>query len=144
MLTIEARAIGRRRPLIPRWDIPLPPAPTGPAEPLTLRALITRIVLEEVAAYRSRQAERRLLRVLSDAQIADAAAKGRVIPGPRDIPPGVDVDESTAVGTALQAFEDALFLVFIDGREHRDLDEQVFPGPDSTITFVRLVALAGA
>lgn len=49
-----------------------------------------------------------------------------------------------AIGTALRAFEDGLYLVILDGKEQRDLDEQVFPGPDSHVTFLRLVMLAGA
>ncbi len=142
MLTIDARAPGRRRPLIPQWQIPLPPDPTGRGEPLTLRALISRIVLAEVAAFRDRQATRNLVRVLSAAEIDEGAATGRVDAGGRTL--HQVVDDGAAVGTALQAFEDGLYLVLIDGREQRDLDEQVFPGPDSHVTFLRLVMLAGA
>ncbi|HSL34673.1 MAG TPA: hypothetical protein VK871_13540 [Candidatus Limnocylindrales bacterium] len=54
------------------------------------------------------------------------------------------MDEGQAIGTALQAFEDGLYLVILDGREQRDLDEQVFPKPDSHLTFLRLVMLSGA
>jgi hypothetical protein len=48
-----------------------------------------------------------------------------------------------AVGTAIEAFEDGLFLVLVDGRQQTDLDAQVFVAADSTVTFVRLVALSG-
>jgi hypothetical protein len=142
VLTIEARAAGKRRALIPNWQIPLPPEATGRAEPLTLRSLISRIVRAEVEAFRGRQEERRLARVLSEPLIADSAARGKVDPGGREL--DQQVNPEMAVATALQAFEDQLYLVLIDGREHRDLDEQVFPGPDSTITFLRLVMLSGA
>lgn len=142
MLTIEARVAGKRRALIPKWQIPLPPERTGRSEPLTLRSLIARIVRAEVEGFRERQAERRLVRVLSEPLIAEGASRGKVDPGGRALDQHVDPD--VAVGTALQAFEDQLYLVLIDGREHRDLDEQVFPGPDSTVTFLRLVMLSGA
>jgi len=142
MVTIHVRAPGRRRPLIPQWQIPLPPAASDRAEPLTLRALITRIVADEVAAFRARQADRRLVHVLTAGEIADGVARGRVDPGGRAL--DQEVDEGRAAGTALQAFEDGLFLVLIDGREQRALDEQIFLGPDSTVTFLRLVMLAGA
>jgi hypothetical protein len=33
--------------------------------------------------------------------------------------------------------------VILDGREQRNLDEQIFPSPDSHVTFLRLVMLAG-
>ena len=56
-------------------------------------------------------------------------------------PGTVDVEE--AVGTALQAFEDGLFLVVLDETELRDLDAQVFVQADSRLTFVRLTLLAG-
>jgi hypothetical protein len=142
LLTIDARAPGRRRPLIPQWQIPLPPDPTGRGEPLTLRVLISRIVAAEVAAFRERQEGRTLLRVLSAREIDEGAARGRIDSGGREL--HQEVSDSAAVGIALQAFEDGLYLVILDGREQRDLDEQIFPGPDSHVTFLRLVMLAGA
>jgi len=57
---------------------------------------------------------------------------------------GQNVDEEQAVGAALQAFEDGLYLVVLDGAEQRDLDKQVFLHADSRITFVRLAMLSGA
>ena len=42
------------------------------------------------------------------------------------------------------SFQDGLYLVLLDGREQRNLDEQIFLGPDSHVTFLRLTALAGA
>jgi hypothetical protein len=142
MVTIDVRAPGRRRPLIPQWQIPLPPDPNGRAEPLTLRALISRIVAEEVEAFRHRQDERRLVHVLTGDEIGEGVARGRIDPGGRTLHQVVDTGQS--VGVALQAFEDGLYLVLLDGREQRDLDEQVFLGPDSHVTFLRLVMLAGA
>lgn len=47
------------------------------------------------------------------------------------------------MATALEAFEDGLYLVVVDEREQRSLDAQVFLQPDSTVAFVRLVMLAG-
>lgn len=142
MVTIDVRAPGRRRPLIPQWQIPLPPDPSGRAEPLTLRALISRIVGEEVEAFRHRQDERRLVHVLTTDEIERGTARGKVDPGGRTLDQVVDTGQ--AVGVALQAFEDGLYLVLLDGREQRDLDEQIFLGPDSHVTFLRLVLLAGA
>ena len=142
MVTIETRAVGRRRPLLPSWQLPTPPEPAAREEPLTLRALITRIVHEEVAAFRQRQADRRFVRVLSERQLSEGALAGRIDPAAHD---HVDkVDAGAAVATALVGFEDGLYLVVIDGKEHRDLDEQVFLGPDTVVTFLRLVMLSGA
>jgi hypothetical protein len=141
MVTIEARATGRRRPVIPRWQIPLPPEFTGAGTPRTLRELIAAIVEEEVRAFRERQVERRLVRVLSESEIEAQAQRGRIDSGGRTLKQ--EVDEGVAVGVALQGFEDGLYLVLIDERQQRDLDEQVFLAPDSTVTFLRLVPLVG-
>ena len=142
MVTIETRAVGSRRPLLPSWKLPTPPEPSRREEPLTLRALITRIVHEEVAAFRQRQADRRFVRVLSERQLSEGALSGRIDPAAHA---HVDkVDAGAAVATALVGFEDGLYLVVIDGKEHRDLDEQVFLGPDTVVTFLRLVMLSGA
>jgi hypothetical protein len=141
-MTIETRAVGRRRPLLPSWQLPTPPEPAAREEPLTLRALITRIVHEEVAAFRQRQADRRFVRVLSEHQLSEGALAGRIDPAAHG---NVDkIDAGAAVATALVGFEDGLYLVVIDGTEHRDLDEQVVLGPDTVVTFLRLVMLSGA
>ena len=140
-LVISGRSLGRKpKPLFDDFSIPFPPG-VGDGG-LTLRELITRIVIAEVEAFRNRQETRRLTRVMSASQIDEAAAKGKIDAGPSDL--NQKVDEGDAVATALQAFEDGLYLVIIDGNEQRDLDAQVFIQPDSKITFVRLVFLAGA
>ncbi len=61
--------------------------------------------------------------------------------GGRDLDQKVDVNE--AIATALEAFEDGLYLVIVDGQEQRSLDGQVFLNADSKIAFVRLTMLAG-
>jgi hypothetical protein len=142
VVTIETRAVGRRRPLLPSWQLPTPPEPAAREEPLTLRALITRIVHEEVAAFRRRQADRRFVRVLSERQLSEGALAGRIDPAAHDHADKVDV--AAAIATALVGFEDGLYLVVIDGTEHRDLDAQVVLGPDTVVTFLRLVMLSGA
>ncbi|PWU20003.1 MAG: hypothetical protein C5B50_04965 [Verrucomicrobia bacterium] len=140
-LTLSARVAGRRRPLVPDWQMPWPPDEAG-GEGLTLRELITRIVREEVQAFEKRQEERKLVRILTETQIESGLEKGRVDSGGRNLHQKVDAD--AAAGTALQAFEDGLYLVFLDDEEQRDLDKQVFLQHDSKLTFVRLALLAGA
>lgn len=101
--------------------MPLPPSPSS--ETLTLRRFIERVVREEVAAFRERQAERRFARALSAGQIAVSAAHGKVDMGGRDLQQEVDPDQ--AVRDALLAFTDGLYLVLIDGRQQ---PSQVFDG----------------
>lgn len=145
MLTISGKALGHRRPLFADWAVPPPPRPGSDDDAgdsgLTLRDLIEHVVRAEIAAFQDRQQARRLDRVLTARQIADGEARGRVAPEGRDLHQTINIEES--VGAALQAFEDGLYLVIVDGAEHRDLDAQVFLTPDSRITFLRLVMLAG-
>jgi hypothetical protein len=141
MITIQGKALGQRRSLFADWSIPLPPEAGGGDGSFALRDLIARVVRAEVVAFRDRQEERRLVRVLSAAEIAQGAARGKVDMGGRNL--DQEVDEEQAVGAALQAFEDGIYLVAVDGRELRDLDQAVYLTQDSQVTFIRLALLAG-
>lgn len=141
-LIISGRAVGSRTPLFADWSIPLTPDDFGGGEGITLRTLIGQVVRAEVEAYEQRREARRLDAVLSREQIERGAAGGKVAPEAREVTPAPPVDG--AIGAALLAFEDGLYLVAIDGREIRDLDSQVYITPDSRVTFIRLVFLAGA
>ena len=138
MLTIERRTT-RSRGAGPSFQAPLP---DGAADGgLTLRELIALAVRAELAAYSERRSEKTFAQVLTEERLAQGLASGRVDSGERHAPRPPSPDE--AVTTALAAFEDGLFLVIVDGRQESELDAQVFVGPDSTLTFLRLVALAG-
>ena len=138
-LTISTRVVGRRLPAMPDFPVMLPARPARPT--LTLRDLLTLLVVREVEAFHERQEERRLAQVLSPAAIAQGAARGKIDPGERD--PGPSVDVAAAVATALQAFEDGFYFVFIDDVQRQSLDETVTVGDDSRLLFVRLTPLAG-
>ena len=141
-MIISGRSLGSRRPLFADWSIPIPPDDFGGGEGLTLRDLITKVVLAEVEAFEQRREARRLDRVLTREQIERGSEAGKISPEGRESPPAPPPAE--AVDTALQAFEDGLYLVAIDGVEQRDLDATVFVTADSRVTFIRLVFLAGA
>ncbi|HMA36553.1 MAG TPA: hypothetical protein VKY74_19010 [Chloroflexia bacterium] len=138
-LTVKGKILGQTRPPFPDWPIPLPPPDPGAA--FTLRDLISRVVREEVAAFHLRQEERRLPRVLSPDQLAAAAAGGKVDLGGHDLAQAVDVE--AAVATALQAFEDRFYFVFLDGTHQQELDGAIALRANSELTFLRLVPLAG-
>ncbi|SRR6266550_1424061 len=143
-MLIETRLLGRKRRPLDGWTVPTPPGTweRGEGEGLTLRELISRVVREEVRAFERRAQARRLLRVLSESEITEAAARGKVDSGGRTLDQPVEAE--AAVGAALQGFEDGLYLVILDGAEQRELDHQVFPKPDSKMVFLRLTFLAGA
>lgn len=139
-VAVEAKVVGQKRPLITDYRLPLPPELTGSGR-MTLRDLITCIVIEEVDAFRQRQEERRLAQVLSPQDIEQGAKRGKIDSGERDLLQ--EVDDDAAVATALQAYEDGLYFVFLDDVQQEALDQTIFVGEDSRVMFVRLVALAG-
>lgn len=137
-LLVEAKLIGQRRPVFSGWRIEIP---ERSGDHLRLRDVITRTVLAEVDAFQKRQQERRLARVLSPSEIEAGRIQGKIDSGERDLQQKVDPEASVA--NALQAFEDGLYYVFIDGVQQTGLDSEVFLKPESQVTFLRLVALAG-
>src|SRR5206468_4016544 len=77
-MLIETRILGRKRRPLDGWTVPTPPG-TGDEQDgdgLTLRELIGRVVRQEVRAFERRAEARRLLRVLSESEITEAAARG--------------------------------------------------------------------
>jgi hypothetical protein len=140
-ITVAGKQLGSRKPLFPDQGFPYPPDYQRSSGRTTLRDLITRIVLEEIAAFRQRAEERRLLRALTATEIARGVETGKIDSGGREL--DQNVDEDTAITTALQAFEDGLYYVFIDNKQYQELDAPIVVGPTSTVTFIRLVALAG-
>ena len=140
-LVVSTRTLGRRKPVLDDFSVP-PPALGDGGGDFRLRDLIEHVVRHEVDEFKRRQRSRRFDRVLTDKQIAEAAARGKVDPASKDFQQEVDVD--SAVAGALQAFEDGLYLVIVDELERRSLDEQVYVTPDSQLVFIRLTFLAGA
>lgn len=142
MIRVTGRSVGSRRPLFADWAVPPPPRPDAGDGGLSLRELIEHVVRFEVAAFEERRESRRLDRVFSAAEIERGEAAGRIAPEGRGN--SARVDTEAAIAAALQAFEDGLYLIVIDEREYRSLDEAVFLSDDSRMTFLRLVFLAGA
>ena len=142
MPTIVGKALGQKKPLFADFSIPLPPDIREGEGGLTLGKLIERIVRQQVAGFRQRQESRKLLRVFTARQIAEGVERGKIESGGSEVEPQ-QVDEEEAVATALQAYEDGLYLVVIDGQQPRSLEQEVFVSSESKITFVRLTLLAG-
>jgi hypothetical protein len=140
-MLIETRLLGRKGRPLDGWSVPVGEDGAG-GDGLTLRELITRVVRAEVSAFERRERARRLVRVLSEREIADGARAGKVDPGGRA--PTGPVDVHAAVGAALQGFEDGLYLVLLDGQEQHDLDAQVYVTAATRMVFLRLTFLAGA
>lgn len=136
---VEGKMLGGRRPLFPEFSVT---CPAGWREgSVTLQDLITTVVRHEVTAFRERQEERRFITTLTRKQIETGVQRGKVDMGGRDL--DQTVDENQAIHTAIQAFEDGLYFVFVDDEQITNLDTSLTITSDSRVTFVRLVALAG-
>ena len=141
MLTISGKALGQRKPLFADFSVPIPDAGKS-GSTITLRELIAHIVRHEVAAFKERQEDKRLLKALTAKQIQEGLQKGKVDMGGHEEAVQT-VDPDAAVATALEAFRDGLFLAIIDGEERTELDAPVQLAETSQVAFVRLTMLAG-
>lgn len=141
MLKVSGQALGRKKPLFADFSVP-PPAEIRDDGSVTLRDLIESTVRHEVRAFQKRQEDRQFIRVLTEREIVDGEAKGKIESGGSDTPVQ-EVNEDEAIATAIQAFEDGIYLVSVDDEERRDLDESIFLNEASRMTFIRLTLLAG-
>ncbi len=140
MLTVSAKALGRKKPLFEDFSVALPDA-IAAGQSVTLRDLIGHVVRAEVAAFKQRQTERRLFKALTARQIDGGLAAGKVQAGGSELQQHVDPEQ--AVATAVEAFADGLFLVVIDEKEVKELESEVPLTAASRLTFIRLTMLAG-
>lgn len=109
---------------------------------LSLDQLFERLVARELAAANARRAESALLQILTPAALALGVSSGRYGREPRAA--GQLPSVETALHRALEAFDDGLFLVFIDGTQVLDRATVHSFRPDTELRLVRLVALTGA
>ncbi|MGR2751901.1 hypothetical protein [Agromyces arachidis] len=112
-----------------------------PSGPSTLRQVIEILVRHELAGYTRRRGASQTLRVLTPADLATGVDRGSYGRERRSTPPAPPFD--VALARAVEAFEDELYFVFLDGRKVDGLDLPLEIGPESTLRLVRLVALAG-
>lgn len=110
-------------------------------EAVSLRDVLIELVRHEIAAYERRRAASRALQVLTPADLARGVATGVYGREARAVPAAPS--EDVAVERALEAFEDGLYFVFVDGLQVEDLEAPISVHDDSTLRLVRLVALAG-
>ena len=104
-----------------------------------VRHLIAKLVHESVRDFHLKEREG-AFKLLTAESLAAGLATGK-IGRPRDEAQQVDVDG--AVGNALQAFEDGLYLLFVDNVQKTTLDERVTLAVDSRVRLIRLTALSG-
>ena len=135
-IRVEAVVVGRRRAGVGEQvlTVTLEPEPT-------LRDLVSAVMRVEIAAFERRREERSFVRVLTERALAEGLEAGAVRSG--GIDDAATVDPDAALATALLAFEDGLYQVYVDDEEIESLDQRVSVHDGTKLMFLRLVALAG-
>ena len=147
---VSAKVTGHRRRSVREHDLVLALSPGQ----VTARQLIEAAVAADLVGFESRAEEASLVRVLTQKSLDADLAHGAVrTGGPRDGAglvsgePGLGgepgrVRLADAVDTALLAFGDGIFKIFVGERELTD--DAALPVADGTaLLFLRLVPLAG-
>lgn len=133
-MIVEARVVGSRDRL---EDTLVPVEPGGHR----LEELLQALVRAELAAFAERQRERSLLRVLTPTDLVRGVESGRYATEPRPQQQAPSYDDAWA--RAREAFEDGLYVVFLDEQQVESLDDTILVTADTRLRLVRLVALAG-
>ncbi|MEZ5403783.1 MAG: hypothetical protein R2729_29155 [Bryobacteraceae bacterium] len=134
-LAISARIVGRRTPALQPVRIPV----DRPFR--TARELIEALVRQQVSAFRDRHQDARMLRVLTDREIEEGAETGRLVSGGVEFAPQ-PVDLESAIRSAITAFDDGFYFLFVNDVQVETLDTPL-PAGDLDALFVRLTPLAG-
>jgi hypothetical protein len=133
-MIVEARVVGRPKDIESR-DVAVEPGSHA------LRTVLRQLVEAEVTAFAGRRHEQSLLRILTPADLVRGVESGRYAAEPRPAQAAPDVD--AAWRRTVEAFDDGLFFVFVDGHQVGELETVVTIGPGTRLRLVRLVALAG-
>ncbi len=134
-LKISCKSVAQRRctieSILYRYDNPIQ----------TVRDLIKETVKINISEYNKRQESSELLKVLTKSEIEDKSTTGKIgfgrIYGERK------PDIADAIKTAIECFEDGMFVVFVDGEQVSQTDETILLHDGSEITFVRMTMLSG-
>ena len=135
---ISIKRLGKRQPIVEKQAFPLT---QSFLEHPTLQNFIELVVEKEVSKYNEKIANQSLLPYLDKVTLSKMTAYGKVDFGTTYNTEAAIITE--AVDTALQAFEDGLFMVLIDGGNCRQLKQKIQFRENSEVVFLRLVALAG-
>jgi len=135
-LVVRAKIVGRRGLSAAPVELDLG------AAVVTVRDLLGTIVREQVDAFRNRKQEAKVLRILTERDLAEGLEVGRITSGdqkPDDRVP----DTQRAIEAALTAFEDGFYYMFVNETQMERLDQVVDQGELTDVLFVRLTPLAG-
>jgi hypothetical protein len=134
---VKIKQAGKRRLILEKQAIEIENIGKTP----TLQALITAVVTQQVAAYNAKTLEKPLIDFLTENQISDAAATGKVGFGAIYNDKKADLDK--AIKVAIEAHIDGLFAVAVDDKIVEKLDDSIVLHQNSVVSFIRLTLLIG-
>lgn len=134
---VTATITGHRRRGAAEHELTLDLAPGE----VSARQLIEAAVAAEVTTFQARSEARTFVRVLSEDGLREDLERGTVRLGDPEFHPP-DVDLAAAVDTALLAFGDGIFKVFV-GEDEVESGAKVRLDDGASVLFLRLVPLAG-
>ena len=132
---ITMKSLAKRKDYLTKKEIhlELPPA--------TFRELLTELVAARVQEYNATSIESKLVSFLTNEAIEQQAVTGKVGFGTKYNDQKAELQ--TAAITAIQAFEDGLYRVFINEKEQVDLDVPLDLQEGDQLTLIKLTMLAG-
>ncbi|KZE51754.1 hypothetical protein AV540_12875 [Brevibacillus parabrevis] len=134
-LAVTVKSIGKRKNALSRIPVELLPSPR------TLRELIAGLVEWNIRGLLEKQQQVALVPYLTAEEVQEQAEIGKVGFGAVYNDGVPDVQQ--AVDTAILAFEDGLYRVFVREQEIIALDESLVLNEDDEIVLIRFTMLAG-
>jgi hypothetical protein len=113
--------------------------PGSESDPFRVRDLLEKLVRESIRDFKFREGDRQL-GFLTSESIQEGIKRGKFGSARSEVQT-CDVD--LAIVNAWQAFEDKLFLLFVDEIEKFSLEDIVVLHPETSIKLIRLTALSG-
>ena len=132
---INMKAAGSRRPVLTKMPYEIPDSVSS------VKELLESLVKIEVENYNRKNADDTFVKYLTETQIEEQAATGKV--GFGRVYSEKKADLKKSVENALQCCRDGLIRVFRNGQELEQLEETVHFEPGDEITLIRLTFLAG-
>ena len=135
-LAVTVKSIGKRKSALSRIPVELA------QKPQTLRELIEALVEWNIRGLVEKQQKISLVPYLTEGEVIEQAENGKVGFGAtyNDAQP----DVQKAMDTAIQAFEDGLYRVFISDEEAEALETPLSLKDEDEVVLIRFTMLAGS
>lgn len=132
-LTIQLKRLGKKKIKSVHYHIDIIPS--------NLQQLIETFIRAEVQRYNDRINDDQIISFLTTEQITKQQASGKI--DFKAMNNRTQALEKEALASAIQGYQDGLFVVFIDDLEITDLNQAITLTEQSTITFIRMTFLTG-